>query len=144
MIKANLDNIAVSGDGSVFLALLKTEAGDIVPIAIDAMQARSIALGKTEHDTDRPMTHDLTLSIIEILNAKLLRVDITELKNDVFYAKLIIENRGIEFEIDARPSDALALAVRVGAPLFIAEEVVENHAFSDDLDEDLSGPAAEA
>ncbi len=144
MVKAELDNIAVSGDGGVFLALLKTETGDIVPIAIDSSQARSIALGKTESDTDRPMTHDLTLSIMEILNAQLVRVDITELKDDVFFAKLIIENRGIEFEIDARPSDALALAVRVGAPLFIAEDVVENHAFSDDLDEDLTGPAAEA
>ncbi|MCA9838525.1 MAG: bifunctional nuclease family protein [Trueperaceae bacterium] len=144
MVKADLDNIAVSGDGGVFLALLKTEAGDVVPIAIDALQARAIALGKGENDIDRPMTHDLTLSIMEILNAKLERIDITELKNDVFFAKLIIENRGIEFEIDARPSDALALAIRVGAPIFIAEEVVENHAFSGDLEDDLSGPAAEA
>lgn len=144
MIRAELDNIAVSGDGSVFLALLKTETGDIVPISIDAIQARSIAIGQTENDFDRPLTHDLILSVLEILNAKLTRIDISELKNDIFFAKLIIENRGIEFEIDARPSDALALAVRVDAPIFIAEDVIKNHGFSDELIDDLDGPAAEA
>ena len=144
MLKAELDNIAVSGDGTVFLALLKTDTGDVVPIAIDALQARSIAMGQNETEFDRPLTHDLALSIIDILNGKLSRVEISELKDEVFFAKLIIENRGIEFEIDARPSDALALAVRVDADIYVAEDIIEDVAFIEDDLEGIGGPNVEA
>jgi len=137
VLQVELDNIAVSGDGGVFLALLTTANNDIIPIAIDSIQAKAIAMGQhPDEDNDRPFTHDLSLSIIEMLNAKLIRIEITDLKDDIFFAKLVIENRGIEFEIDARPSDALALAVRVDAPMFVAKHVIELAAF---IDEDLEG-----
>lgn len=144
VLKAELDDLAVSGDGSIILALIKTEKGDLVPIAIDAAQAQTIAMGQSGEQFDRPLTHDLILSIVEMLNANIVRVEITELRDEVFYAKLVIENRGIEFDIDTRPSDALALAVRIDAPLFVAEQVVEQNGFTDDFDLDLDGPSAEA
>ena len=144
MVKAVLDNIAVSGDGHFFLALLKTEAGDIVPIAIDQSQAQTISWGQQKEAFERPLSHDLMLSIIEMLSGTIVRIEVTELRDDIFFAKLVIENRGIEFEIDARPSDALALAVRVDVPLYISEQVIEQSAFTDDIDFEVDGPGAEA
>lgn len=142
MVKAELDEIAVSGDGQVFLALIKTEQNDVVPILIDKTQAQVISLGQQKEGFERPLTHDLMLSVVEMLNANIKRIEITELKDEVFFAKLIIENRGIEFEIDARPSDALALAVRVDAPLFVSQQVIDQSAFTDDIDFELPGAEA--
>lgn len=73
----------------------------------------------------RPLTPDLLLSVMEMLQAKLKRVEIVDLRDGTFYARLILEHRGIELEVDARPSDAMALALRAGAPILVAEEVVE-------------------
>jgi uncharacterized protein len=71
------------------------------------------------------------LSVLDMLNVTVKRIEITDLTDNTFYAKLVIENRGIEFEIDARPSDALALAVRTDAQLFVAPSVVEKSAVAD-------------
>jgi bifunctional DNase/RNase len=106
------------------LVILATEKGPMVPIAVGPLEAMSIAQGKAKEHA-RPMTHDLMLSIFDMLNVSIKRIEITDLTNNTFFARLVIENRGIEFEIDARPSDALALAVRTDAPLFIDAGVVE-------------------
>jgi uncharacterized protein len=124
MIKATLENVAVTNDGDTFLVILATEKGPMVPIAVGPLEAMSIAQGHTKEHS-RPMTHDLMLSIFDMLNVTVKRIEITDLTNNTFFARLVIENRGIEFEIDARPSDALALAVRTEAPLFIDAGVVE-------------------
>lgn len=125
MVKATLENVAVTNDGDTFLVILATEKGPVVPIAVGPLEAMSIAQGHTKEKFPRPMTHDLMLSIFDMLNVTVKRIEITDLSNNTFFARLIIENRGIEFEIDARPSDALALAVRTEAPLFIDAGVVE-------------------
>ncbi len=125
MVKAVLEHIAVAGDGDAFLVLLKTAQDEIVPIVIGQAEAMSIVAGQNKDMLLRPLSHDLMLSIIEMLNAKIQRIEITDLLEGTFYAKLVVENRGIEIDIDARPSDAIAIAVRVDAPLFIAEHVVE-------------------
>jgi uncharacterized protein len=125
MMKARLEDVAVSNDGDSFLVLLSTEKGSIVPIAVGALEAMSIAQGRAKEKFPRPLTHDLMLSVFDILNVTVKRIEITDLRDNTFFARLIIENRGIEFEIDARPSDALALAVRTEAPLFIETSVVE-------------------
>jgi bifunctional DNase/RNase len=124
MVKATLENVAVTNDGDAFLVILATEKGPMVPIAVGPLEAMSIAQGKAKEHS-RPMTHDLMLSIFDMLNVSIKRIEITDLTNNTFFARLVIENRGIEFEIDARPSDALALAVRTDAPLFIDAGVVE-------------------
>ena len=73
----------------------------------------------------RPLTHDLLKSIIDEMGATVSHVMVSELKDDTFYARIIMDVNGHSLEIDARPSDAIALAVRVHAPLFVAEEVME-------------------
>lgn len=132
MIEASVDDIAVAGEGNQFLALLKTGAGAILPIVIDAFQAISISTGRSGEDPGRPLPHDLMLSMLELFGAKLSRIEITDLIEGVYFAMLVIERQGVQFEVDARPSDALALAVRVQAPIFIAEHVVEENALTDD------------
>ena len=125
MVKAVLEHIAVAGDSDAFLVLLKTDPGDIVPIVIGQAEAMSIVAGQNKDMLLRPLSHDLMISMLEMLNASIQRVEISDLLEGTFYAKLVIENRGIEMDIDARPSDAIALAIRVDVPLFIAEHVVE-------------------
>ncbi len=132
MVEASVDDIAVAGEGNQFLALLKTGAGAILPIVIDAFQAISISTGRSGEDPGRPLPHDLMLSMLELFGAKLSRIEITDLIEGVYFAMLVIERQGVQFEVDARPSDALALAVRVQAPIFIAEHVIEENALTDD------------
>ena len=139
MVRAELEDIAVASDGSYYLILLKTETGEFIPITIDALQAQAIVRGKMKETFPRPLTHDLMLSIIEMLNASIKRIEITDLSEDTFYARLVLDNRGIEFEIDARPSDALALAVRTEVPLYVTKEVIEKAAMKDDLSSGGSG-----
>ncbi len=132
MIEAVLEDVAVAGDGSQFIVLLKAkdEEGSIVPIWIGALEAMSIVAGRGG-EFPRPMSHDLMLSMLEMLDAKVVRIEVTDISEGTFYARLVVENRGVEFDIDARPSDALALAVRVDAPLYIAEKVVKQTAMTD-------------
>lgn len=135
MIEAHVEDIAVAGDGreQQFLVLLRTKNDDILPIFIGPLEARAIAVGRAGESLPRPMTHDLMLSTLEILGASVKRIEVTDLLDATFYAKLIIESRGLEYELDARPSDALALAVRLDMPIFIAEKVIELAALSDDF-----------
>ena len=136
MVKAELEEIAVAGEGNQFLMLLKTEQDDYIAMTIDGLQAQSIITGRMKEKFPRPLTHDLMLSVLEMLSATLLRVEVTDLNDHTYFARLVLESRGIEIEIDARPSDALALAVRTNAEIFIAEHVVEEAAMTDDF----SGP----
>lgn len=132
MIEAVLEDVAVAGDGSQFIVLLKAkdDEGSIVPIWIGALEAMSIVAGRGG-EFPRPMSHDLMLSMLELLSARVVRTEVTDISEGTFYARLIVENRGVEFELDARPSDALALAVRVDAPLYVAEKVVKQTAMTD-------------
>ncbi len=137
MVEAVLEDVAVAGSGEFFIVLLKTEGGDFVPITIGHLEATSILAGRSREKmgTSRPLAHDLMLSSFELLGASLNRVEITELvttdEGATFFARVVLDNRGIELELDARPSDALALAVRVGAPIRIAQRVVEQVGLSD-------------
>ncbi len=127
MIKAEVKEIAVANDGTYALVLLMTAEGEIVPISIDLLQARAIMIARSKEKFTRPLTHDLLLDIIKILNAKIIRIEITDLIDGTYYAKLILENRGLEFEMDARPSDVIALAVRQDIDIFIAKEIVDKN-----------------
>jgi bifunctional DNase/RNase len=134
MVEVVLEDIAVSGeDGARFLVLLKAPGGELMPIVIDAMQAMSIAAARNPDRPGRPLTHDLLLSLLDLLGATLLRVEITDLLDGTFYASLVLNRQGVQFDVDARPSDALALAVRVECPVFVAEHVLEASVLSDDV-----------
>lgn len=133
MVEAKLEDIAVASDGSYFLMLLSTEEGELLPITIDSLQAQSIVFGQAEEKFERPLTHDLLLSVLELLGAELKRIEITDLSDGVYFARLILDSRGIEYEIDARPSDAMALAVRGETPILIAKDVLDKAAMTDDF-----------
>ncbi len=133
MVEVELEDIAVSGDDNHFLVLLRRKDGqDLLPIQIDAMQAISIASGRGSERFERPLTHDLMVSVLEMLGATVARVEITDLVEGTYYAMLVLERSGVRFEVDARPSDALALAVRVKAPVFIAEHVLDEGGMQED------------
>lgn len=148
MLPATLKDIAVAVDGKSFIVLLETESGDIVPISIGENEALSIALARNGKHIERPQTHDLMLSMLELMDGTLKHIEVCDLKDNVFFGKIILEHRGIELDIDARPSDALALAARENVNILIAKHVVDELAMSEmtDDDDDLFGgqDAAEA
>lgn len=96
-----------------------------LPIWIGVFEAEAISRGMEDVVTLRPMTHDLLKQILDTLKASLTRVVISDLKENTFYANLYFDVDGRELVVDSRPSDAIALAVRVRAPIFIARSVVE-------------------
>jgi uncharacterized protein len=111
------------------IVLLKTVDGNrFLPIWIGHPEAAAILMKLQGASTPRPMTHDLLSDVLEQLDAKCERVAVTELRDNTFYASITVTVNGSEVEIDSRPSDALALAVRVSAPIFAAEEVIEESA----------------
>jgi uncharacterized protein len=108
------------------IVLLKTVEGNkFLPIWIGHPEAAAILMKLQNASTPRPMTHDLVTEILGELGAKVTSVAVTELRENTFYAQVTIQLDGSEVEIDSRPSDAIALAVRASAPIFVADEVIE-------------------
>ena len=111
--------------GAYALILKEVEGNRRLPIIIGAFEAQSIALEIEGIKPPRPLTHDLMKNILESLDTELTEITISELKEGTFFALLSFDNQ----EIDARPSDAIALAVRFGVPIFVAEKVMDEAAF---------------
>ena len=125
-VEVVVDSIRVSLMSPQRIIILRELDSDrFLPIWIGPFEADAITLSLQELEVARPLTHDLLRNILQTLDANVLRVNITELIDDVFYARIIINVNGRELEIDSRPSDALALAVRVNVPVFVAEDVME-------------------
>jgi hypothetical protein len=101
-----------------------------VPIFIAPLEAQSILIGLGSVKMPRPLTHDLFITVLESLESSVNRVEITSLREGTYYAKLILESSGSEIAVDARPSDCLALAVRVKCPIYIDEAVVDEAGIS--------------
>lgn len=97
----------------------------VLPIWVGLYEANAIALEVEKSTTPRPLTHDLLRNVVQGLNAQVQRVVVSELRGDTFYAVIWIEQNGEIVSIDARPSDALALALRSDCPIFVAEEVLQ-------------------
>ena len=111
------------------IVLLKTIDGNkFLPIWIGHPEAAAILMKLQGATTPRPMTHDLISEMINELDAQCTRVSVTELKDNTFYASITLRVNGQEVEIDSRPSDALAVAVRTSAPIFAAEDVIQESA----------------
>jgi uncharacterized protein len=116
--------------GGAYAILLKEINGNRrLPIIIGAFEAQAIALEIEGIKPPRPLTHDLLKNVIDNLGASIIEVIIDELKENTFYAKIIIEVSALTNEIDSRPSDAIALAVRVQCPIYVSELVMDNAAF---------------
>jgi uncharacterized protein len=111
------------------IVLLKTSDGNrYLPIWIGQPEAAAILMKLQGASTPRPMTHDLFAETLDQLDAQVVRITVTELKDNTFYASITLRVNGQEIEIDSRPSDALAVAVRTSAPIFAAEDVIQESA----------------
>jgi bifunctional DNase/RNase len=109
------------------IVILKDSANDtVLPIWVGVYEANAIALEIEKVSTPRPMTHDLIKNVLTGLDAAVHKVVVTELKEDTFYAVIWLEREGQVISIDSRPSDALALALRVDCPIFVDDEVLKN------------------
>jgi len=124
LVEAEIWTIAQTEQGHVILVRPK-RSEVAVPIFVGTLEAQSILIGLGRVDMPRPLTHDLALAIMGGLGAELLRIEIYDLRDGTYYARLICAGPAGELSFDARPSDAMALAVRCGAAVYIAESVVE-------------------
>ncbi|MFH1476457.1 MAG: bifunctional nuclease family protein [Verrucomicrobiota bacterium] len=126
MILVNIMNISLSNMGFVVFLRSGTDADQrTLPIFIGAPEAQAIALHLDHVTVPRPLTHDLLKTVMDNLECRMKRAEICALRENTFFAKLILEWNGVESEIDARPSDAIAMALRFTAPIYVAEEVME-------------------
>ena len=111
------------------IVILKVEDENrFLPIWIGQPEARSILMKLQNQEFSRPLTHDLAVNLVTELGGSLERVTVTELRDSTFFATLHVEIDGRTVEVDSRPSDAIAIAVRAGAPIFAADEVIEEAA----------------
>lgn len=101
------------------------ESNRYLPIWIGPTEADAIAFKLQDVAAPRPLTHDLLKTVITTLGAEVKRILVSDLNNDTFYAKIILEVNGTDVEVDSRPSDAIALAVRTDAPIFAHDDVIE-------------------
>ena len=109
------------------IVILKDKAGDrVLPIWVGVFEANAIALQIENISTPRPMTHDLLRNILSEIEADVQRIVVCELKENTFYAMIYLDREGQTMAVDARPSDAIALALRTKAPIFVEEAVVES------------------
>jgi uncharacterized protein len=121
------------------IVILKDVGGDtVLPIWVGAYEAQAIALEMEKVSTPRPMTHDLIKNVLTGLETQVHKVVVTELREDTFYAVIWLERSGEVISIDSRPSDALALALRVDCPIFVDEGVLKNSKLAANLTERVS------
>lgn len=141
MIEMTIDSIRVSLMNYQRVVILKEKEADrYLPIWIGPSEADAIAVKLQDVTVPRPLTHDLLRSVIDTLGATINSIIVSELKNDTFYAKIILNVDGGQMEVDSRPSDALALAVRVGVPIFAEETVLDRAGIL--LDKETGKPIA--
>ncbi len=132
-----------SAGGAYALLLKETYGVRRLPIIIGSFEAQSIALEIEGIKPPRPLTHDLLKSLIDNLGGTVTEIIIDELKDNTFHAKILLEVSTMSNEIDARPSDAIALAVRAGATIFVSEEVMKAAAFVPSSDDSQNSYEAE-
>ena len=129
MLELNIDSIRVSPMNYQRVVILKDKESDrYLPIWIGPAEADAITVKLQDLSVPRPLTHDLILTVLETLGGAVKHILVDNLENDTFYAKIVIDVGGETKEIDSRPSDAMALAVRTQVPIFANEEVMEKAA----------------
>ncbi len=127
MIHMVLSKIMITETSDHQIIVLKEKEGQrSFPIVIGLNEAWAIDRAVKGVTTPRPLTHDLITNVIEGLNAGVLKVVINDLRNNTFYAKIVLQKNGSTVEIDSRPSDAIALAMQRNTPIFVAKKVLED------------------
>jgi bifunctional DNase/RNase len=137
MIRVTVDSVKVSMLSQHRVVVLKAEEEErYLPIWIGPFEADAITIGLQKVQMTRPLTHDLLKSVMDHMDASVSHIRVNDLKNDTFYAEIVVEQNGRTLEIDSRPSDAIALAVRLDVPIFVAPEVMDRAGIVPSSEED--------
>jgi len=125
--EVNIASMAIDPTSNTPIIILKSVKGDqAVPIWIGLLEATSIASALRDIKFDRPMTHDLFKNFIDNLEMVVSKVEVCDLKDNTFYARIYFVSKDKSFDMDARPSDAIAIALRFGAPIYVDDKIFEN------------------
>jgi bifunctional DNase/RNase len=142
MIEVVIDSIRVSLMSNHRVVVLKEMHSErYLPIWIGPCEAEAITVKLQDVPAPRPLTHDLIRSVIREMGGKVVHIFINDLRQEVYYAKIVIDIGGEQIEVDSRPSDAIALAVRVDVPIFVAESVMDKAATEpdEDVEQEVAG-----
>ena len=143
MVEVVIDSIRVSLMSQQRIVILReADAERYLAIWIGPYEAEAITIALQDVEVQRPLTHDLLRNVFQALNARILRVEVTTLRNDVYFGNIVAEVNGYNLDIDTRPSDALALAVRDNVPILVSQEVMEEAGLHPE--EDLADTTTEA
>jgi bifunctional DNase/RNase len=135
MIEVEIDSIRVSLMSEHRVIVLKAIENELyLPIWIGPYEAEAIAIRLKNVDISRPLTHDLLNNVIGEMGGDISHILVSDLRDDTFYALITVNVNGTSLEIDSRPSDAIALAVRAGVPIFVAEDVLEQASITPEED----------
>lgn len=146
MIKVSIDSIRVSLMSQLRIVVLKDPiSGRYLPIFIGPCEAEAIAVKLQGMNVERPLTHDLLKSVITELGGQVKHIVVNDLRNDTFFAQIVVEMDGQSRAIDSRPSDAIALSVRLDVPIFVEESVMEQASImpEEEVDGDLASTLRE-
>ena len=136
MVEMFVRNVTLDFAGKPVIMLADKQEGRLLPIWIGTFEATAIASGLRDEEKERPFTHDLLYDVICSLGHKVERVVVSDLRDGTYYATLLLGGDGETTEVDARPSDAIAVAIRAKAPIFVSEEVLDKAAIlSDDAEQ---------
>ena len=125
MIEVIIDSVRVNLMSPQSIVVLREAHGErFLPIWVGPYEAEAITVALQEVEISRPLTHDLIRNILNSFQARILRIEIVNLRADIFYGNIVIEQGGRELDIDSRPSDAIALAVRAHVPIYVHPEVM--------------------
>ncbi len=129
MIEVTIESIRASLMSTNRIVVLREEGGErFLPIWIGPFEAEAITLQLQGMDVPRPLTHDLLKNVIETMGGEVLHVLISGLERSTYFARIVLDVDGSTVEIDSRPSDAIALAVRVSSPIYVADDVMDKAA----------------
>src|SRR5512138_286544 len=135
MIEVTIDSVRVNLMSPQRLVILREVGADrYLPIWVGPYEAEAITVALQEVEMIRPLTHDLLKNVFATFNAKVKRIEIVSLKEDIFYGNIVAEVNGEETNVDSRPSDAIALAVRAHVPILVHESVLQNAGITPESD----------
>jgi len=135
LIEMKVEGLLFDPRSNMYILLLKgTESGENLPIWIGKPEADSIALALGKVATPRPLTHDLIMNAFEALMVKVTRIVVTQIIDNTYYSFIYVSDGQREVPVDSRPSDAVAVALRAGAPIYVEEDVVSEKQ-SNELDD---------
>ncbi len=146
LIAVRVDRVTLDAHTNRFVVILKDDVNNRwLPIVVGNTEAQAIALQLENVSPPRPLTHDLIKNLLESVEAKIARIVVNDLRENTYYALINLKLNGTNSEIDARPSDAIALALRMHAPIFVSEDVMDRASVNDkdsdvDVRDDVDAP----